>query len=793
MKARIILLLIALLANGIIVFAQNTGSIKGELKSSDGHPAAYVTLTLTNLGKSVKSNEQGKYSFNKLAPGTYTIKMTAIGVNSQSKEVTVNPGEEVELNFALTESNQVLKDVIINANKSKYTTTEPSTTLRINEPLIEAPQNIQVVTSQAISDQQIISMSDGLIRNVSGAVRLEHWGDLYTNITMRGSQIQAFRNGFNVVASYWGPLTEDMSIVDHIEFVKGPSSFMLANGDPSGLYNVVTKKPTGQTKGEFSATLGSFDLYRSSLDLDGKLSKDGKLLYRLNVAGQTKGSHRPYEYNNRYTIAPVLSYQLSDNTKLTAEYTLQNAKMTEVGSYYVFATDGYAILPVDFTMTNPGLPATKINDHSAFITLEHRIDDNWKLTAQGAYFKYTQQGMSSWPSSVAENGGIVRNVGIWDAESEMSLGQVFLNGNIYTGSVRHRILAGLDMGKKNYMADWGQSHDLDTAGGEFNIYAPTYGYPNNGYPSFDRSQPLSQRAVAAGGLMDQRYNSFYAQDELGFLDGSLRVTLAGRYTYVSQSAWGASPDEAKHFTPRLGISYSVLKNLSVYGVYDQAFTPQSGIIYSGEAVKPLTGNNIEFGLKQDWFDGKWNSTLSIYQITKQNELTADPERPNSQYSIVVGEKVAKGFEFDIRGEIVSGFNVVANYAYTDSKVTETAPGVTAIAVGDVIPGFSKHTANGWLNYKIQKGRLEGIGFSGGFTWLGDRATDTWSVGLQKLPNYFKLDGGLFYENKKFKIMANAFNVLDKYLYSGSYYEWLNAYYWQTEAPRNYRLSINYKF
>src|SRR5690606_22652710 len=126
--------------------------------------------------------------------------------------------------------------------------------------------------------------SDGLLRNVSGTIRSEHWGDLYANVNMRGSQVQAFRNGFNVVASFWGPLTEDMSIVDRVEFVKGPAGFMLGTGDPSGLYNVVTKKPTGENKGEISFTAGSYDLYRGTVDIDRKLTNDGKLLFRLNGA-----------------------------------------------------------------------------------------------------------------------------------------------------------------------------------------------------------------------------------------------------------------------------------------------------------------------------------------------------------------------------------------------------------------------------------------------------------------------------------------------------------------------------
>jgi len=199
-------------------------------------------------------------------------------------------------------------------------------------------------------------------------------------------------------------------------------------------------------------------------------------------------------------------------------------------------------------------------------------------------------------------------------------------------------------------------------------------------------------------------------------------------------------------------------------------------------------------LKKDWFDGKWNTTLSAYRILKQNELTADPTNtPGQNFNVVLGEKRSQGIEFDLRGKITDGLTLIANYAYTDSKVTVVTPGVTGINVGDVIPGFAKHVSNAWLTYTLQKGALKGSGISAGFTYLADRATDTWSVGLQKLPNYFKLDGGLFYERSKFKITGNAFNILNKYLFTGSYYEWLNAYYYQAEAPRNYRISVAYKF
>lgn len=772
---------------------QQFGSVSGTVTTRDGSPAVYVSVGIKDHSNGNMTNDKGQFRIGRLRAGTYTLVVSAINLGKQEKEIVIKAGENTTENFVLDINNAQLQEVEIREKNNKIKIDNPSQSLRLNEPVLEAAQNIQIVSNTAIRDQQIISMSDGLIRNVSGAVRLEHWGDLYTNITMRGSQIQAFRNGFNVVNSYWGPLTEDMSFVDHIEFVKGPAGFMVSNGDPAGLYNVVTKKPTGQTKGEFSLTGGSFGLYRTTLDLDGKLSKDGKFLYRLNLAGQKKGTHRAYEENNRFSIAPVVSYQFDENTKLTVEYTYQNARMSDVGSYYIFGPS-YAKYPVGFTQYQPGLPLTNINDHSAFVKLDHKLSDKWTFSAEASYFNYHQKGSSLWPSSVRGD-TVVRSVGIWDSKSEMTMARATLTGDITTGAVRHRILGGIDVGTKSYFADWGQSHALDTEADPFISTNPDYTTPPNGFPVWDRTLDLEARAIKAGGTQDQQYSGFYAQDELGFLDNMIRLTVAGRYTYVKQS-YSSAPVSAKKFTPRLGLSVSVDKETSFYGLYDQAFLPQAGArLINGGTVKPITGSNIEFGIKRDWFGGSWNTTFAIYQITKNNEATpTSNSTPANPISMLLGQRRSKGIEFDLRGEILPGLNLTANYALTDSKVTSVGDDTDGtVKVGDIVPGYSKHTINGWLNYKLQSGPLKGSGVSAGFTGLLDRATDTWSPSTVRLPDYFKIDAGLFWEGSKMRISGNVFNVANKYLYSGSYYSWLNAYYWQTEAPRNYRLSVSYRF
>ncbi|AYL97671.1 TonB-dependent receptor [Mucilaginibacter celer] len=778
------------------------GTITGTITTADGQTVPGVTVGIKGDGinAGTVTNESGRFTFNKVKPGSYTIKVSFVGLASEEKTVEVAEGQRVVVNFMLRENANQLGEVLISGRKQKYKIDAPSASLRLNEPLLQVAQNVQVVTSKVLADQQVISMSDGLIRNVSGAVRLEHWGDLYTNITMRGSQIQAFRNGFNVVSSYWGPLTEDMSFVDHIEFVKGPAGFLLSNGDPSGLYNVVTKKPTGETKGEISFTTGSFNLNRATLDLDGKLSKDGKFLYRLDLSAQNKNSFRANEFNDRYVIAPVVSYQIDDKTKLTAEYVYQRAHMSDVGSYYVFSPKGYGVLPQNFTQLPAGLPPTNINDHSFTLNLTHQLSDNWKLTAQAARYNYSQLGTSMWADSVNTDGSYYRNAGIWEAKSTMSLAQVFLNGKVNTGSVVHNILAGVDLGDKKYVADYAQTASLDTGSRPFNPYqegVPTLNNPSNGYPKFDRSLNLEARAAAGFGLINTRYSSIYLQDELGFFDNKVRLTLAGRYTYVQMADFN-TPEQAKHFSPRIGLSVSIDDQTSVYGLRDQTFLPQAGKVSVGK-LQPLTGTNTEFGIKRDWAGGKWNTTLSVYRILKNNELTADPNAaPNSGLSIIFGQKRSQGLEFDLRGEIAPGFNLTANYAYTDSKVSKVNPDLAAsptntIKVGDVVPGYVKHVANAWLSYKLNSGTLKGTGVSLGGTYYGGRQTDTWSVGLEKLPNYFKMDGGLFWEGSKMRIAGNVFNVLNKYTYSGSYYSYLSAYYWQADAPRNYRLSIAYRF
>ncbi|MCW3467889.1 TonB-dependent receptor [Chitinophaga nivalis] len=764
------------------------GIISGTITTSDGIAAPGVSIQLKSRNKGTVSNDKGQYEFNKVNPGNYILLVSLVGYRTAQQEVQVTAGQTSQANIRLDASDAQLKEIVVSSKQKRYQVSAVSPSLRLTTPLLETPQNIQVVTNKLLADQQIFDMLEGVTRNVSGATKLEHW-DNYAYINMRGSQIAAFRNGMNVQMP-WGPLTEDMSMVERIEFVKGPAGFMMANGEPSGFYNVVTKKPTGITKGEAAVTVGSFDTYRATVDLDGKLEKKGKLLYRLNLMGQLKGSHRPFDYNNRYTIAPVLMYKFSDRTSLTAEYTYQYSKMAMIGANYVFSPKGYADLPRNFTTAEKNMPPTHVNDHSAFLTFQHQFNSKWKLTAQTAYFNFTQTGSSMWPDSLKANGDMYRATSLWDAKGKNLMGQVFVNGEFQTGSLQHKVLAGIDVGRKQYIAAFGPAYSLNGTKGPFNIYHPEYGNVPD-MPPFDRSKPLKERIKdVSNSNEDQRYQGIYIQDEIHMFRDIVRLTLAGRYTaaqyYTTDTA------KASQFTPRIGLSVSIDKNTSVYALYDQAFVPQAGRIYPNKSPKPLIGENIEFGIKRDWFQGRWNSTVSAYRIRRKNQLVTDPEAHGEaglNYSLQLGQSETKGVEADIRGEILPGLNLTLNYAFTESKITRAEKPED---VGNPVPGFAKHNSNGWLSYRLGKGALKGVGVAAGYQFLSDRSTWAWAASNQlALPDYFRLDGAVSWQNNKYAVSVNVNNILNKYLYSGSPYG--DFYYWQSEPGTNFRASVAVKF
>ncbi len=754
-----------------------TGNLKGKVTDQRNQPLHNVNVALSNTSLGATTDEAGNYQINELAPGSYGLTFSMVGYGTKIISVTVYADQTTNVpTVVLAERQEQLNEVVVEGHQNKYVENKPSTSLRLKTELVKLPQNVQVISADLLKDQQATSIMDGVIRNVSGVTMLEHWGQ-FARINMRGFRLPAFRNGVNVQDT-WGPLSEDMNTVERIEFVKGPAGFMMSAGEPGGFYNVVTKKPTEQFIANASFSVGSFDFYRGTVDVSGKLSKNGKLLGRFNAMYQTTDSHRGNEDVTRYGIAPSLTYKLSDKTSITTEMNLQQAE-SYLGSAYIFApaSSGYASLDRDFKFTNNDYPVTDIQEVTFFTNLKHEFSDNWSVEGQLAYLRYDQVGNSTWLLSMAENGDAYRYTSKWDALSIGKFGQIYIYGAFNTGSVSHKVMGGFDYSDKTYWADWFETSLVDTDA-PFNIFNPVYGESPD--TNFNRSVSVQYRN---GGTPygSNTVRAYYAQDEIGFLENHIRLTLAGRYTNL-YSLGKMETDDV--FTPRVGLSVDIIPSLTAYGLYDQSFLPQSGVSSSGDILNdPVEGKDIEGGIKASFFEGRLRTSLGVYKINKNKILLGDPAFPNDNFSIYSGEIESKGIEFDAQGQITPELNLVLNYANTNVEDQS----------GNLVAGFAKHVTNGWLNYNFAKtSALKGFGASLGYQYQVDRSTWAWAADNQSdLPNYFRLDGALSWRNDHFRVQVNINNILDEYLYSGANYG--SYLYWQSEPGINGRLTVSYTF
>ncbi|WP_165023225.1 TonB-dependent siderophore receptor [Dysgonomonas sp. ZJ279] len=680
-----------------------------------------------------------------------------------------------------------LGDIVIESKiYKKYNLGNISNSLRIQGQMLEIPQNIQIINSSVLRDQLSLNVTESVTRNVSGAFREELHNGVSPDIYLRGGYISAQRNGVDLRPLLKGPIGDDVAIIENIEFVKGPSGFLNSLGDPAGSYNIITKKPTGTNRKSFQVMQGSFGLLRAEADLDGKFDEDGKLLYRFNIMGMNKKGFLQFDNNERILIAPSLKYKFDESTSLTVEYIYQRLNYMLLSEAQI-SPYGFGSLPTDFTISDPNLRPYRANDHSAFVNFQKKFNQNWSFTTQVSNINSQSAGTIFWVYGKNETDpDILDRYYVYDGmKYNIFSTQAFTQGNFSTGNIRHSFLAGIDFNhKRNKTQDtWGTA----TAIYPLSISNPIYSnvINNNGIGGdFDSENGIN----SVENLTDSRlyYTSAYVMDEIGLIDNKLKISAGLRLTQSDAdfNQYGEETEASDWvLTPRLGANYLLTNSFSVYGLYDNSFIPQAGIAYDKTPLKPIRGVSFEAGLKKDWNNKALSTTLSFYHITRSQNIVKDPVSNDFYQS---GENESQGIEFDLRGRIVKGLDVIINYAYTDSKITkdDKNPGM----VGMATPNRIRHIQNSWLNYELPFKALKDFSLSLGYQYMAGRAERFTSMDPQELKDYFRMDGGISFTKKRFSINLIVNNILDSKQYSTAWKK-NDMYYWVQLPPVNYRCSF----
>ena len=660
------------------------------------------------------------------------------------------PGSEIQPDEPAAEGEEEIEVVVTGEQETGYSVPNASTATRTDTPLRDIPQSIQVIPREVIEDRQVVRFSE-LADNVSGVQPQSGYGGLSSaGYTVRGFDLgfETFRNGFRDFG-FISP--RDVANVERVEILKGPASVLYGGGSGfSGLINTVTKKPISEPLFNANLTIGSYSFYRPTLDVGGPLTNDGSLLYRLNVAYENADSFRDFNENESIFFAPAFTWQIGPRTKLTAEFEYQNYD-------YVFdrgllPSEDFLALPISRFLGEPGVNDAEVDSFSGTYNFEHEFSDNWKfrqgfnaISVSGNEVSVNTSNFEA-PFLEADGRTLLRGASSSDENSENYTLQNEFIGKFNTGVIRHNVLFGVELSRYRFAYNF-----FEVSIDSIDIFAPIYGAEpgefvassaeeyganNIGVYVQDFLEILPNLKVLAGVRYDSS-NTFY------------RDTLDGTFDYEQSES---------EFSPRVGIVYQLSETTSLYASWSNSFTPE---IFSrsrtGEPFQPATGEQFEIGVKQEFFENRLSATLALYQLTRKNVLTTDPD--DRDFSIQTGEQKSRGVELDLAGEILPGWKIIVTYAYTDAFVSED----NNIPEGDTLSNAPEHSASLWTTYEIQRGNLQGLGFGTGLVFVGDR-----EVGLPntiELSSYVRADASIFYRQDNWRAALNLKNIFDTKYYN----------------------------
>ncbi|MGI9527662.1 MAG: TonB-dependent receptor plug domain-containing protein, partial [Weeksellaceae bacterium] len=647
---RLIVLITTLIFTCHILQAQVANSISGRILNENKYPLSGIELLLNNGLQRTYTDDNGYYIFESLPEGYYTLQLDEFGVKD-IYNFHLEENEYLTFNYIHQLNVVDLDKIEIRANKDLTV----SNSLRVDESILHVPQNIQILSSDQIAAQQLINIAEGWTSNVSGVRTILHQEEANVGIAVRGYNATNLRNGINVQGTF-GPLREDMSFVERVEFVKGPAGFMMGNTQPGGFFNIVTKKPHGANKRTANIMMGSIGLTRATLDIEQNLNKKGNFYGRFNLMGTKSNSHQRFVEHRQYALNSSFKYNFNRKTDFLLEFTYHRNNFAGGYAKYNYGIDGFKEVDRAFTFSDPIIDPTQVYSYDVFAKISHQIKDNWLVVGKLGYVNSGMEGESLYadynsivladdPTSLTKKGDVVRSLSINDNLNEITSAQFYTRGMIDFGSVKNSILAGIDIGDKLHLADW--STLSPRVGSTFNIYNPVYGNlrPKD-IPAPNRDKSLRERGAYYHN--HYQYESFYLQDELRLMNENLRVSGGVRYTATQKMSAANDSKEVRNYalTPRLGVTAVLQPTLTAYALYDESFNEQTGTLVDGSSAKPTYGKNKEIGLKKEWFGGRFYSSLSFYHLTKTNLLTGiGPSNPGVFEQ--TGESVSKGIEIDV--------------------------------------------------------------------------------------------------------------------------------------------------
>ncbi len=646
---------------------------------------------------------------------------------------------------------------------------------KTDTPIVKTPQSISVVTREEMNMRQPKTVKEALnyapgvfasrgSSNTIDAVEIRGFTSVNTNQYLDGIKLQ----GDN-----YSEVSMDPYMLERVELLRGPASVLYGKSNPGGVITMVSKRPTTEPLHEIQFKMGSDNLYQTGFDFSDAIDDAGVYSYRLTGVARSQNTQQQMSKEKRYSIAPSFSWRPDDRTNFTFLSNFQNdpdlgfygwlPRQGTVVPYYDAAGNAHK-LPTDF---NEGEAVNKMSRNQKMIgySFDHQFNDTWTVRQNLRYTKLQTEYIGFYGTGYTAPATINRayvqsneNLNNFDVDTQAQ-------AKFATGAVDHTLLLGVD-----YMR---MRNDIDADYGT----ASSIGMLN---PIRDDNTDLY---YAYHVLDRQEQTGFYAQDQAEWNHWIL--TAGGRYDIAKTSTLTRSTNSTASltdhkFTWRGGLNYLFDNGVSPYISYSESFEPNSGSTYDGKPFDPSVGKQYEAGLKYIPNDRPISITAAVYQLTKNNNLTVDPEHTSN--SIQSGVIRSRGFELEAKAAVNANIDVIASYTFTDAKYTHDTnyQGQRPVEV-------PRNMASLWADYTFHETALSGLTLGSGVRYVGATSSFYTTGDNNNKPfnvaGYALVDATIKYDLGRFglpgsSVGLNVNNLLNREYVASCYRDY--ACYWGTD-------------
>ncbi|MBE3285943.1 ferrichrome porin FhuA [Enterobacter cloacae complex sp. P31C] len=616
---------------------------------------------------------------------------------------------------------------------------QSATGTKTDTPIQKVPQSISVVTAEEMALHQPRSVKEALSYTPGVAVGTRGASNTYDYLIIRGFAADGqsqnnYLDGMKMQGNFYNDAVIDPYMLERAEIMRGPVSVLYGKSSPGGLLNMVSKRPTTEPLKEIQFKVGTDSLFQTGFDFSDAIDDDGVYSYRLTGVARSNNSQQEGKGEQRYAIAPSFSWRPDEKTTFTFLSYFQNEP--ETGYYGWLPKEGTVDplpngdrLPTNF---NEGAKNNTYSRNQKMVgySFDHEFNDTFTVrqnlryaqnkTSQNSVYGY---GMCSDPlyssnpasspcASIPQSQWghtLTRQYVIDNEKLENFTVDTQLQSKFATGSFDHTLLTGVDFMRMR--------NDIDSWFGYAGSVAPSDIY-NLDRSDFDfGSHPGPSGAYQV--LNKQKQTGIYAQDQIEW--DKVLVTLGGRYDWANQESYNrvtntTSERNDTQFTWRGGVNYLFDNGVTPYFSYSESFEPASQTGASGNVFAPSKGKQYEAGVKYVPNDRPIVVTGALYQLTKTNNLMADPA--GSFFSVEGGEIRARGVELEAKAALSASVNVVGSYTYTDAEYTTDTN-----YKGNTPAQVPKHMASLWGDYTLFDGALSGLTLGTGVRYTGSSYGD----------------------------------------------------------------------